>query len=409
MMDAIAVEVPDDRTDLLLAALGPDGVTKWARVLPMDGIIELARIQVLEDGDILMGGGFFELDLGEGPLPKPLESFLQVFVARFDATGALKWSRTFGTGEQRLRSLSHDAAGNILLCGTFQEQIGFGGDPLVAPMNESEPFVVKLGASGERIWDRTYHVEAGLSNDDDCVLEADAAGNLYLLGGGFVGTLELDDVKLVSEGTGHNPYLLRLDPDGTAVWGRNFPTLGVAVTDTLVVQPDGTSWVGGRDSSLGKPYATINFGQKSQGCNDRPCGFIASFDADGASQQAFTLESSISFNLDALASDGAGGVIATGYLAGDLALGGLQFASETDDVPVGLVVRLDAGMAPLWGQRVVASFDGTPRFGGPATVRAGRVGVLGEYKEVLTVDPLMVEAEGTEVYHDLFVLSLGGE
>lgn len=397
LLDAVEITVPMNTSAVLLMKLSPEGVVQWARTFPNGGLVEVT-VTLMNDGDILLGGRWSDtLDLGDGPMDAPMETWMPIYLARFDATGELEWTKTFSATEQSLDSVTVDGDDDILLCGSFQGELDLGGGPLVSPMDEREPFVAKLTGSGERLWDMTYHVESALGTDDGCQLAADGAGNLYLYGSGFVGALDLGPVKLVSAGAHSNPYLVRLDPDGTPVWGKNFPTLGV-VSLVARVQEDGTTWLSGDGFAYEAPYGSINFGTKSEGCNDRPCSIAASIDADGQVLQSLTLASSGSMLISDAALDGAGGVILSGLFEGTVTLGAQELTANGGRA--GFVTRVDANGAPLWGMPLISTVEVDP--GSVAVDGAQRVVVTGDYLDKLTVEPLAVMTPGSTL--NMFVL-----
>ncbi|AUX45363.1 hypothetical protein SOCE26_068450 [Sorangium cellulosum] len=94
-------------------------------------------------------GGELEgsLDLGAGPIASVAEH--DVFVARIDADGAVRWVRRLvDEGQGRLRALAVDAAGEVAVVGELEGVI----DSVGLTAAERRGFVVKLDAGGEVRW-----------------------------------------------------------------------------------------------------------------------------------------------------------------------------------------------------------------------------------------------------------------
>ena len=416
-MDQVMVTAPG--RSILLAKLSPEGVVLWAQTFPYDGDVSGSMapgLELLDNGDILLGGTFLELDLGAGPIARVgQEPYEDIFVARFDASGALLWSRNFGGEGQWLRNLALDAQGNILLSGRFWGTLSFGGPPIVSPPKDQDPFVVKLSGTGDLVWNKTFHVDSMFSGlkGHSCVAESDAQGNIYVAGDSFVGELDLGGMKLVSEGAISDKYLVKYDPDGTAMWARNFPKQGVdgfVGGDRLVVHDDGTAWLGG--NIYIDPSASIDFGggAVAGSCGATICTFLGAIDADGQTMHALTLAGSDELSMYSMTSDRAGGVVLAGYFGGTVTLGPQQLVSDyllADKGKDKYIARVDASGVPLWAKALVTS-DG---FGGIADVSADsaqRVAVTGVFwGDTLTLDPLSIPLSVMSGKSDLFVAQVG--
>lgn len=418
-MDGVMVANLAGGPDLVLAKLSPAGKVLWARVFASDLVVGPAptELAVLDSGDILLGGTFAEaLDLGDGPIVAKSESSRSdIFVARFDAGGELLWTRTFGGDQQALSRMTTDAQGNILLSGSFQGALSFGGAPLLGPAGEQDPFVAKLSGTGDLLWNRTFHLETVLGSlwGDSPMVGSDAQGNIYVAGDSFVGELDLGGMKLVSEGAIGDKYLVKYDPNGTAMWARNFPKQGAdgfVSGDRLVVHDDGTAWLGG-DINI-DPSASIDFGggAVAGNCGATVCTFLGAIDAEGQTMHALTLAGSDELSMASMTSDRAGGVVLAGYFSGTVTLGPQQLVSDyllADKGKDKYIARVDASGVPLWAKTLVTS-DGFGGIAGVSVDSAQRVAVTGVFwGDTLTLDPLSIPISVMSGKSDLFVAQLG--
>ncbi|MDQ1368271.1 MAG: hypothetical protein QOF20_624, partial [Acidimicrobiaceae bacterium] len=82
---------------------------------------------------------------------------------------------TYAPQEQFLRGMNGpsavavDAAGNIVLGGSFGGSVDFGGGPLVATAGHPSAFLVRLDPNGKHLWSQTFATE-------DAVLQGVAVG-----------------------------------------------------------------------------------------------------------------------------------------------------------------------------------------------------------------------------------------
>ena len=415
-MDGVMVANLAGGPDLVLAKLSPAGKVLWARVFASDLVVGPAptELAVLDSGDILLGGTFAEaLDLGDGPIAaKSKSSRSDIFVARFDAGGELLWTRTFGGDQQALSRMTADAQGNILLSGSFQGALSFGGAPLNSPAGEQDPFVVKLAGTGDLLWNRTFHLETVLGSvwGDSPMAGSDAQGNVYVAGDHFSGELDPGGVKLVGEGALEDAYLAKYDPEGALVWARNFPkqgTEGLIRVDDLVVQADGTAWLGG--DLFEEPSGSIAFGGGAIAgdCGVATCVFLGAVAADGQPLRALTLRGTDQLALSRMTSDRAGGLILAGYFTGTVVLGPHTLANgylpRDEYLSDKFVARLDASGTPLWALPLVPS-DGSASLRAVSVDSAQRVAVTGLFfPDHLTLGPMSVMSAGKG---DLFVAQI---
>jgi hypothetical protein len=137
----------DDKNRLFVAALGPDGTPKWARQFgdPVS-VLSFNGLAVNAAGTVVVTGSFTgNIDFGGGALTAS-GSGGDVFVAVLDSAGTFKWNTHFG-GVQAQNLMSSGVtfadASTVVTVGTFQGTADFGDGP-VASANASNAFLVKL-------------------------------------------------------------------------------------------------------------------------------------------------------------------------------------------------------------------------------------------------------------------------
>ena len=95
------------------------------------------------------------------------------------ATGDHLWSNRFGgTSSEYGHSVAIDSAGNVLVTGYFQGTADFGGGGLTSA-GDLDVFVAKYDASGKHLWSKRF---GGTSGDYGLSVAIDSAGNVLVTG-----------------------------------------------------------------------------------------------------------------------------------------------------------------------------------------------------------------------------------
>lgn len=132
-------------------------------------------------GGTLVVAGMFDDTLAFGGTTKPITSIgaLDVWVAKIDANGDGVWAVRFGgTGDDRDPRLAMDAAGDVYVAGTFQNQVAFGAINLISN-GMADIFVAKLhGTDGSVVWAVSI---GSVNNDGAGDIAVDAAGHVVLV------------------------------------------------------------------------------------------------------------------------------------------------------------------------------------------------------------------------------------
>ena len=169
------------------------------------------------------------VDFGAGPLTSVGDG--DVFVAAFDASGGTLWSKRFGGHEYAsIDAMAVDPAGNIVLSGTFDEGIHFGGGPLTnpEPPNVRANYLARFSPSGAHLYSRVAFAATFMI--DVTGLATDEAGNAYVAGY-LSSSLNVGCSPPAGE---DGIFLAKLDPAGACVYTRMFDEVyaggaGVAV------------------------------------------------------------------------------------------------------------------------------------------------------------------------------------
>lgn len=258
-------------SDIYIARFGPTGNHVWSKRFGDAGNQYGEAIATDATGAILATGSFGgTVDFGGGPLTsKPGIANTALYLAKLDATGAHVWSKRFGeTGKISGARVAVDAAGNVVVAGSFSGSVDFGGGVLTSA-GSSDIFIAKFYASGAHWWSKRFgdsdiQTGAGVATDGD--------GDVVLVGG-FIGVVDFGAGQYVSAGVGSaDMYIAKFDANGKHLWSKRFGdglTQGAA---DVATDAAGDSIVTGQFSGA------IDFGGGSLMCAGQADAFLVEFE-----------------------------------------------------------------------------------------------------------------------------------
>lgn len=220
-----AVDAPSERSeraaDAAAGLAAQAGCAGCAWVQPIRGSAEpqrleqSARLAVDAQGNVLVGGTFEgSLRIGGETLVSAGDS--DVFLARLSPAGAVLWARRFGgAGNEELRALALDPAGNALVTGNFNGTLAMGGATLTGA--GWAMFLAKLDPAGNAIWSKALEGEESIQGAT--AIAADRQGNV-LLAGNLEGTLDFGGLTVDHGGV--FPFVVKLSPEGAPRWAKSF-------------------------------------------------------------------------------------------------------------------------------------------------------------------------------------------
>ncbi len=144
--------------DIYVARLDPTGATVWVNhyatinapsEVDSDDVVTRLSLAVDASGDTLLAGHFRgAIDFG-GPTRQAGDS-LDLFVAKLNVDGEVRWSSSFGDGEDQCQyvdcaiSVVVDGDNDVVVGGGFEATMNLGGDDLES-LGGSDMFLTKLG------------------------------------------------------------------------------------------------------------------------------------------------------------------------------------------------------------------------------------------------------------------------
>ncbi|HEX6944068.1 MAG TPA: T9SS type A sorting domain-containing protein [Gemmatimonadaceae bacterium] len=279
-----------------------------------------------------------------------------------------RWSHGYGdTGTDAAYGVAVDGGGRVILVGSFEGSVDFGGGPL-ASAGSTDVFVVLYDLYGAPVWSRRFG--GGGTDVAYGVVAASfslGGGNWayeFTITGSFEGTVSFGGTDLVSAG-GSDGFVARLDGAGNHTWSSRF---GDAGDDA------------GHAISPIVPHEVTVAGSVSDAQLGTSDVFIARYNAAGATMWSHTYGGP----LDDVGRCISGGVV-SGEFRDQASFGGTPLVSAGGaDV---FVARYDETGAHLWsrqfggaqddaglavtGTYCTGFFRGTVNFGGGNLTSAG--------------------------------------
>jgi hypothetical protein len=199
-----------------------------------------SAVAATPDGGFVVCGRLVDAaDMGSGVLTPKGES--DVLLAKFDASGAVAWAKSFGDDEaQWCNAVAVASNGDITLTGSFFGTLDFGGEPRVCGYSSDgaswggDIFLAKLDTTGAPVWSRSFGASPG---NEGWSVGVDAGGAVYLAAV-FGASIDLGGGPL--QGMSSATLVARFAPDGTHAWGKVIDPRGWGLSPALGVASDGS-------------------------------------------------------------------------------------------------------------------------------------------------------------------------
>ncbi|MBI4662022.1 MAG: SBBP repeat-containing protein [Verrucomicrobia bacterium] len=207
--------------DLFLAKYSGAGRILWAKNAGDRYQDEGRSVAVDTSGNAWLFGTIAATNAFGSTSPWQLDAFL----AKYDASGKLLWSRqSGGSGSDAGRAITIDPEGNAYATGEFSGTVNFGPSTL-ASQGGSDLFVAKYDSSGGVVWANQL---GGRSDDFSFGIARDANGNIYVCGN-----------------ISNQLSVAKSDKDGTLLWLQNAGGNGDSAAHGVAVDRTGQIYLTG--------------------------------------------------------------------------------------------------------------------------------------------------------------------
>ncbi|MBP6334478.1 MAG: T9SS type A sorting domain-containing protein [Bacteroidia bacterium] len=213
-----SVSIPSaGQHDIFVAKYNTDGVLKWIK--SAGGKEGDAGSAIALDGNRnVYITGEFEVTAKFSPTDSITSGGSNdIYLAKYNNNGGFLWVKRFGgSGDCRGRAIAVDAAGYAYISGSFSGTATFGGSNLTSAGN-LDIFVAKYTPSGVRVWSRRA---GGTREDRGRGLTLDGLGNLYITTS-FTQSATFSTTTLTdATGSKFSAALAKYDTSGNFSWVR---------------------------------------------------------------------------------------------------------------------------------------------------------------------------------------------
>jgi hypothetical protein len=374
-------------SDIFVASYTSGGAFRWAKRFGASGYDEGFGVGVDGSGNVTVTGFFAgTVDFGGGGLTSAGDS--DIVVVSYTSSGAFRWAKRFGgTGSDTGYAVAVDGNGNLVVTGTFQGTVDFGGGPL-ACAGISDIFVASYTSAGAFRWAKRFGASSYAEGHG---VGVDSSGNATVTGA-FSGTADFGGGPLVGAGV-YDIFVASYTSTGAFRWAKHF---------------GGTSYDGGLGVAVDKDAnvtvtgyfaQTVDFGGgpfTSAGSND---SFVASYTSTGGFRWAKRFGATMTDAGRAIAVDGSGDLVVTGNFSESVDFGaGLLKSAGIDDIFI-------ASYSSAGAFRSAARFGsaGSDASFGIAVDNAGRVVATGYFSDTMDLGGGPLASAGLG---DIFLLQL---
>jgi hypothetical protein len=239
----------------------------------------------------------------------------EVFVARYNSLGRVAWAvRAGGTSSDTGRAIACDRKGHVYVAGSFYGSAAFGAIGLNSTGDLGTFLAQYSTVNGLVLWARQAG-STGQSDDEALALCADREGSALV--SGYFRNQAFFGSHIVSAATSTAPdlFLAKYDVDGNVLWLQQAGGILSDYGNSLATDACGNAYLAGAFSG------TARFGANHLACLGSSDFFVALYDAAGRLVKVRQGGGLGADAAQAIAADGKGGAVATGYYGADAFIG----------------------------------------------------------------------------------------
>lgn len=321
-----------------------------------------------------------------------------------------EWGGRFGgIGEDVVREMTADAAGNVYTTGYYTDSADFNigaGTYMMTSAGFYDVFIQKTDASGQFLWARSF---GGANFDYGTGVATDAQGNVYVTGV-FQDSPDFDPgagTAILTSNGAEDIFVVKLDASGHFIWARSFGSPVYDESQAIGVDDAGNVYITGYfNETADFDPGPGTFELTSAGFNDN---FVVKLDAAGNLVWAKRFGNEEVDVALAMKVTGNGDQYITGIFRGTVDFDpgpGEAPVSVSGSSPGGFLLKLDAAgdfqMArQISGTGGVVSYD-------IDLDAAGNIYLTGTFEETVDFDPGAGTFEMTALaYENGFITKLG--
>ncbi|SMC63143.1 autotransporter outer membrane beta-barrel domain-containing protein [Moheibacter sediminis] len=222
-------------------------------------------IQQTSDGGYIVAGR--STSSANGDVTGTNKGEFDSWIVKFDASGNKVWDKLYGgSGSDGASFIQQTSDGGYIIAGYSTSSAN--GDVTGTNKGDGDCWIVKLDASGNKIWDKLY---GGSAEDSTNSIQQTSDGG-YIIAGTSQSSAS-GDVSDTSNGN-NDYWIVKLDASGNKIWDKLYGGSGIDLASSIQQTTDGGYIIAGTSQSSASGDVT----DTSNGNNDY---WIVKLDASG--------------------------------------------------------------------------------------------------------------------------------
>jgi hypothetical protein len=231
--------------DFWIIKLNKSGDKVWDNTYGGPSTDQLKKIVKASDGFYLLGTSNSEIGSEKSEISRGGNDF---WIVKITPTGQKLWDRTIGGSSiDNLEDAIVLPDNSLLIGGSSTSQIS--GDKTAPLKSGPDYWVVKLSASGTKLWDKTFSGTAfnGIGGTDVLTTVVATADGGFLLGGSSDSFNGLDKTSGINPGptVQQNYWVVKISSSGNKVWDKSYQS---TYQQTIINTPDNGFIIAGKYS-----------------------------------------------------------------------------------------------------------------------------------------------------------------
>lgn len=220
-------------SDYWVVKLNAAGTKEWDKRFGSGSNDYLTAMMATADGNYLLGG-YTAGGIG-GDKTEGTQGLSDYWIVKINASGTKLWDKRFGgSGEDQLSALALAPDGGYVLVGNSAS--GISGDRSQDSRGLLDHWMLKVDANGAKLWDKRFGGAA-----DDRVNDVLALSDGYLLAGPSASGQEGDRTQ--SSQGGDDLWMVKTDLNGTKLWDKRYGGTAADGADATLATADASIYV----------------------------------------------------------------------------------------------------------------------------------------------------------------------
>ncbi len=220
-------------SDIFLTKLSPAGEFLWTKSFGAIGQ-DFGRDLAIDSAGNIVLLAEISLAVGFGGEDLTTNGNRDIALVKLSPDGQHIWSKSMGGSYDDIGTrIELDPADNIIMTGSFEDTVNFGGEDLRA-VGRSDMYVAKFDTNGTHVWSHGF---GGKDKDWGNSVATDEHGNSYITGW-FWYDVDFGGTKLTSKGK-EDVFLLKLSATGSVLWAKSFGNTSRDMGKSVATTSDG--------------------------------------------------------------------------------------------------------------------------------------------------------------------------